>query len=171
VSTKSRALPFPLIVSTTNTDFNSIGTINNISLEYPSFPLLTQSEMIEESMFCNVSDVYSKRNCINNEFTKACRCIHRFKAKLGSSVEFVMLNIDDLVPHPIHLHGHKFHILDMGIFDVIPDPIDIVKLGKGIPNHTHKMPPYKDTVVLPYPGYVRVRFRADNPGFWLIHCR
>lgn len=32
------------------------------------------------------------------------------------------------------------------------------------------MPPKKDTVSVPSKGYTRVRFRADNPGFWLMHC-
>ena len=25
-------------------------------------------------------------------------------------------------------------------------------------------------VVMPFSGYVRLRFRANNPGFWLFHC-
>jgi len=28
----------------------------------------------------------------------------------------------------------------------------------------------KDTVVMPFGGYVVVRFRADNPGDWMVHC-
>lgn len=31
-------------------------------------------------------------------------------------------------------------------------------------------PIIKDTVVIPPKGYVIVRFIADNPGFWMIHC-
>jgi FtsP/CotA-like multicopper oxidase with cupredoxin domain len=23
---------------------------------------------------------------------------------------------------------------------------------------------------MPFSGYVRLRFRANNPGFWLFHC-
>lgn len=34
----------------------------------------------------------------------------------------------------------------------------------------NKNPPLKDTVLIPNPGYVRLRFLADNPGFWLGHC-
>lgn len=59
-------------------------------------------------------------------------------------------------------------LTDMGVFNGKPIPGVIRK--DGIPNVSVKNPPYKDTVVLPYPGYVRLRFRADNPGFWLFHC-
>lgn len=159
-----------ILVETTRSDFNSIGTFNNISLLYPSFPLLTQPEMIEnEDMFCN-ENTTSGQFCAENGFgnVTACRCIHRLKVALNSVVEFIVVNVDDLIPHPIHLHGHKFHILDMGVFDKKPEP-GFVKNG-GIPKNTHERPPYKDTCILPYPGYVRLRFRANNPGFWLFHC-
>ena len=28
----------------------------------------------------------------------------------------------------------------------------------------------KDTVIVPYGGYTVIRFVADNPGWWLLHC-
>ncbi|KAL8596342.1 hypothetical protein ACOMHN_067033 [Nucella lapillus] len=28
----------------------------------------------------------------------------------------------------------------------------------------------KDTVTVPDGGYTIIRFKADNPGFWLMHC-
>ena len=28
----------------------------------------------------------------------------------------------------------------------------------------------KDTVIVPYGGYTVIRFIADNPGWWLLHC-
>ena len=28
----------------------------------------------------------------------------------------------------------------------------------------------KDTVIVPYDGYTVIRFIADNPGWWLLHC-
>ncbi|XP_070495178.1 uncharacterized protein [Chironomus tepperi] len=160
---------FRMSYETTKVNFNNIGTFNNISLLYPSFPLLTQPEMIDETMFCNENSTVGKF-CTDNGFgnVTACRCIHRLKVDLNSIVEFIVVNVDDQIPHPIHLHGHKFHIVDMGVYDKKPIP-GWVKNG-GIPNETHSRPPYKDTCILPYPGYVRLRFRADNPGFWLFHC-
>lgn len=31
-------------------------------------------------------------------------------------------------------------------------------------------PPVKDTLTIPARGYAILRFRTDNPGFWLVHC-
>lgn len=28
----------------------------------------------------------------------------------------------------------------------------------------------KDTISIPSKGYTIFRFKADNPGFWLMHC-
>lgn len=118
-------------------------------------------------MYCNENSTEGQ-HCFDNKFMTACRCIHRIKLDLNSIVELVLVNVDDQIAHPIHLHGHKFHIIDMGVFENKPIP-GAVRKGL-IPNVTHKNPPFKDTVVLPYPGYVRLRFRANNPGFWLFHC-
>ena len=30
--------------------------------------------------------------------------------------------------------------------------------------------PRKDTVIIPTGGYVVIRFKPDNPGWWLLHC-
>ena len=31
-------------------------------------------------------------------------------------------------------------------------------------------PPFRDTVTLPQGGWVVLRFVADNPGLWVMHC-
>ena len=31
-------------------------------------------------------------------------------------------------------------------------------------------PPFKDTVSVPDSGFTIIRFHADNPGYWLLHC-
>ena len=33
-----------------------------------------------------------------------------------------------------------------------------------------KNPPVKDTVGVPDGGFTVIRFLADNPGYWLVHC-
>lgn len=109
------------------------------------------------------------RKCI--EKSNVCRCIHRMKVKLGSIVELLIIDIDDSLTHPFHLHGHKFYVMDMGIFNekMIVERI----LKTGIPSerrNANDKPPHKDTILIPNPGYVRLKFRADNPGFWLGHC-
>ena len=46
--------------------------------------------------------------------------------------------------------------------------IDLNNAGKIERNL--KNPPLKDTVIVPDAGFTLIRFLADNPGFWLLHC-
>lgn len=41
---------------------------------------------------------------------------------------------------------------------------------KGLIRRNLVDPPLKDTVSVPDAGFTVVRFVADNPGFWLLHC-
>jgi FtsP/CotA-like multicopper oxidase with cupredoxin domain len=53
--------------------------------------------------------------------------------------------------HPMHLHGHSFHVLSR---DGAPVPHDV----------------WGDTVLVRPHEWVRVAFVADNPGDWMLHC-
>jgi FtsP/CotA-like multicopper oxidase with cupredoxin domain len=63
------------------------------------------------------------------------------------------------LPHPIHLHGHDFHILASGAGTY----------ASGTTLQTTN-PPRRDTVLMPAAGYVVIGFITDNPGTWLAHC-
>lgn len=155
------------LVTSAKANLNNAGSINNISMVTPHFSLMSQPEEIDESIFCDVSNKNNKK-CIEN--SELCTCIHRLKVKLGSIVELVLIDIDDSLTHPFHLHGHKFYVMDMGIFQ---EPMTAEKIAKrGVPSsgNQNKSPPRKDSILVPNPGYVKVKFRADNPGFWLGHC-
>ena len=34
----------------------------------------------------------------------------------------------------------------------------------------YESPIQKDTIPVPDAGFTVMRFRADNPGFWIMHC-
>lgn len=131
----------------------------------PSFSLFSEPEKIHEAMFCD-SDTKLKETCVDD----ICHCVHRLKVQLNAVVDFVLIDISDGQTHPFHLHGHKFAVLEMGTLN---DTMTVSKIrSEGIPlnpNH-NKHPVLKDTVLVPNKGYVRIRFRANNPGFWLAHC-
>ena len=88
-------------------------------------------------------------------------------------VDIVLNNMDDK-GHPFHLHGHDFYVISshaparVGSFDLY-NPFDITKAPAGGPMNLIN-PPKKDTVYVPSMGYVVLRFRAANPGLWLLHC-
>ncbi|KAJ7140596.1 laccase 17, partial [Mycena crocata] len=56
------------------------------------------------------------------------------------------------ITHPFHLHGHAF---------------DVVKSASGPVNYVN--PPRRDVVGVDSGGVI-IRFRADNPGPWFLHC-
>ena len=46
--------------------------------------------------------------------------------------------------------------------------IDLNESGKIKRNLIN--PPMKDTVSVPDAGFTLIRFLANNPGYWLLHC-
>lgn len=90
----------------------------------------------------------------------------------GPWVDLVINNLDDGA-HPFHLHGHSFYVLSRYRTDRRAgwgsyNPFDGQKPPPGGLDVT--APLLKDTVVVPRRGHVVVRFRADNPGIWMLHC-
>ncbi|KAF8399003.1 hypothetical protein HHK36_014870 [Tetracentron sinense] len=82
----------------------------------------------------------------------------------GTRLEFVfqgtsILNVEN---HPIHVHGHNFFVVGSGFgnFDAKRDPA----------NYNLVDPPERNTVAIPSGGWAAVRFKADNPGVWFVHC-
>jgi FtsP/CotA-like multicopper oxidase with cupredoxin domain len=67
----------------------------------------------------------------------------------GERVALVLTNSTGM-PHPMHLHGHRFQVVAIG--------------GRHFPGAV------RDTVRVPAGGRVVVVFDADNPGTWAFHC-
>ncbi|XP_035795872.1 laccase-2-like [Anopheles albimanus] len=158
--------------ATVRDDFNTIGATNMISYEPPSFPLLIQPELIvdENAQFCNVS--HKPAHCSDD---KLCFCTHRLKVKHNDIVEIVLIDTAPVVQafyHPFHLHGHRFIVTDTGRFpsNVTTDLFDYIRGLRTMRRPNAHNPPYKDTMSIPNRGFVKIRFRANNPGFWLVHC-
>jgi FtsP/CotA-like multicopper oxidase with cupredoxin domain len=67
----------------------------------------------------------------------------------GERVELILVNRTPM-PHPMHLHGHEFQVVEVG--------------GRRFPGAV------RDTVLVPPSQRVVVAFDANNPGFWAFHC-
>lgn len=72
-------------------------------------------------------------------------------------------------PHPFHLHGYHFYVLEQGIFSSDP-AAGLKELNRRLDNGEVRNPtaPMKDTITLSLGGYAVIRFVADNPGKWEI---
>ncbi|GLT93906.1 hypothetical protein SLE2022_116760 [Rubroshorea leprosula] len=83
----------------------------------------------------------------------------------GEEVEMVFQSANVLnasVDHPMHLHGHSFYVVGSGDgdFDFVEDP------------KTYNLfdPPKLNTATSQKSGWLAIRFKATNPGVWLLHC-
>ncbi|XP_068641906.1 laccase-3-like [Aristolochia californica] len=87
-----------------------------------------------------------------------------YKLKYGSKVQIVLqgTNIFAAENHPIHIHGYDFYILASG-FGNFNSATDTEKFNLIDP-------PLRNTVGVPVNGWAVIRFVADNPGVWLMHC-
>ena len=81
--------------------------------------------------------------------------------------ELVINNQDDS-PHPFHLHGHKFWVMETGEMDPQFGGFDYYEdVGQVYPLDRRMK---RDTVVVPMMGHAVIRWVADNPGVWAFHC-
>lgn len=147
-----------------------ISLIDEISYVSPPSPMLSQINDIPPEQFCNGDN--RPPDCGPN-----CMCTHKVDIPLNAIVEVVLVDEvqQDNLSHPFHLHGHAFHVIGMG-----RSPDSTVKKinlrhtldldRRGLLNRQFNLPPLKDTIAVPNNGYVVLRFRADNPGYWLFHC-
>jgi len=67
----------------------------------------------------------------------------------GERVELIFVNQTPM-PHPMHLHGHEFQVVE----------IDGKRFAGAV----------RDTVLVPPGRRVVVAFDANNPGLWSLHC-
>ncbi|XWS42818.1 hypothetical protein CRYUN_Cryun16bG0046800 [Craigia yunnanensis] len=82
----------------------------------------------------------------------------------NATVELVMQDTSILgaESHPLHLHGFNFFVVGQGFgnFDPNKDPAKYNLVD----------PIERNTVGVPSGGWVAIRFLADNPGVWFMHC-
>ncbi|KAF9206940.1 hypothetical protein BGZ49_001534 [Haplosporangium sp. Z 27] len=62
--------------------------------------------------------------------------------------------------HPFHLHGHTFQVIAQGE--------GVYEEAKTVINSIN--PLRRDTATVPRHGFTVIRFKADNPGVWSLHC-
>ena len=100
---------------------------------------------------------------------------HRYHTKYNNISNFSFSVQQPNLSHPFHLHGYAFNVIGIGRS---PDR-NVKKINlkhaldldrQGLLHRQFNLPPAKDTIAVPNNGYVVLRFRANNPGYWLFHC-
>ena len=90
----------------------------------------------------------------------------------GDVIDLVVFNYDG-GEHPFHLHGHDFWVINLGntpnIYN-LPTQFNLVNPLKRDTETVSACILTEDDGICLEPGYLVLRFVADNPGVWLFHC-
>ncbi|XP_038988604.1 laccase-17-like [Phoenix dactylifera] len=138
-------------------------SINNVSFAFPSMALL-QAHYLGQSKGVYAADFprnppfpfnYTGTPPNNTFVTNGTKVA---VLPFNTTVELVMqdTSIQGAESHPLHLHGNNFYPTK----DPTKDPAKFNLLD----------PVERNTVGVPSGGWAAIRFRADNPGVWLMHC-
>ncbi|KAM0733524.1 Laccase-1 [Formica fusca] len=144
------------------------GIVDGISFKFPPSPPLSQPKDIPNNQYCNRTTL--PESCANG----VCTCTHKVDIPLNSVVEILL--VDEVqginLSHPFHMHGYTFYVMAMGEANTSSINWEMVREmdRKNQVNRCFDKPVKKDTIAVPYNGYVVLRFLANNPGYWLFHC-
>ncbi|XP_021757605.1 laccase-4-like [Chenopodium quinoa] len=145
-----------------------VADINNVTFVLPTISLLQAHYFNTSGVFTDVFPPnpptpfnYTGNQVTNLGTTTGTRV---YRLPYNATVQLVLQDTAILTPenHPFHLHGFNFFVV-----------------GKGVGNYNPKKDPKKfnlvdpverNTIGVPSGGWVAIRFRADNPGVWFLHC-
>uniref|UniRef100_A0A914C4Z8 Uncharacterized protein n=2 Tax=Acrobeloides nanus TaxID=290746 RepID=A0A914C4Z8_9BILA len=128
-----------------------------------------------------------------------CECFHHFNLTLNNIVQITLYNmgkggnINNGYAHPFHFHGTHFYVMKLvypptydekGLLNSTSPDVPCNNITRecfglkwtnsswlnGNVEGMYKNPTLRDTIVVPTGGYVVIRFRAKNPGWWFAHC-
>ncbi|CDP06511.1 unnamed protein product [Coffea canephora] len=145
-----------------------VASVNNVTFVMPTVALL-------QAHFFNINGVFTTDFPGNppspfnytgtppaNLQTKNGTKVYRLP--YNATVQVVLQDTGIVAPenHPIHLHGFNFFAVGRGLgnFDPKTDPKKFNLVD----------PVERNTIGVPTGGWVAIRFRADNPGVWFMHC-
>ncbi|KAL6133158.1 hypothetical protein ACLB2K_065395 [Fragaria x ananassa] len=143
--------------------------INNVSFAMPSVAML-QSHFFAQSNVTYRTDFpsnpivqfnYTGTPPNNTNVINSTRAV---VIPFNTTVELVLQDTSILgaESHPLHLHGFNFYVVGQGFgnFDQNKDPAKFNLVD----------PVERNTVGVPAGGWAAIRFLADNPGVWFMHC-
>ncbi|XP_068669434.1 laccase-7-like [Aristolochia californica] len=145
--------------------------MNNISFQFPSKLSLLEAHfrgvggIFTEDFPDNPPVVYDYTNATAAAaFTASEKATRLKKLAYNAVVEIVLQNtaVGGTENHPMHLHGFSFLILAQG-FGNFNRETDEKKFNLVNPQQ-------RNTIAVPVGGWAVVRFQANNPGVWLMHC-
>ncbi|XP_031092795.1 laccase-6 [Ipomoea triloba] len=94
--------------------------------------------------------------------TSAVKGTRTYVLEYGSRVQIILQDTGTVSTenHPIHFHGYSFYVVGYGSGNYDPENVSFNLVD----------PPYMNTIGVPVGGWAAIRFTADNPGAWFMHC-
>ncbi|KAB1224129.1 Laccase-17 [Morella rubra] len=146
-----------------------IASVNNVSFVLPSVAML-QAHFFGKSNGVYTTDFPTKPPVPFNytgtppNNTNVSNGTRALVLQFNTSVELVMQDTSILgsESHPLHLHGFNFFVVGQGFGNYDPN--------KDPANFNLVDPVERNTVGVPAGGWLAIRFLADNPGVWFMHC-
>ncbi|GLT93936.1 hypothetical protein SLE2022_117040 [Rubroshorea leprosula] len=152
--------------------YRVLASLNNISFVNPAIDIL-------EAYYRNISGIYktdfpdippvffnfTADDLTTSNYTYTEQATKVKVLNYNESVEIIFQGTNVIYggeDHPMHLHGFKFYLIGSGV--------GIYKNDTSTSSYNLFDPPRANTIVVPKNGWATVRFRADNPGVWLMHC-
>ncbi|XP_021732412.1 laccase-4-like [Chenopodium quinoa] len=145
-----------------------VGSINNVTFVMPTISLLQAHYYKIKGVFTD--DFPGKPLTTFNyttNFTGSLATVNGtkvYRLPFNATVQVVLQDTSLIAPesHPLHLHGFNFFVVGMGIgnYDDTKDPESFNLVD----------PVERNTIDVPTGGWTAIRFRADNPGVWFMHC-
>ncbi|XP_073281680.1 laccase-4-like [Primulina huaijiensis] len=145
-----------------------VADINNVTFVMPSIALLQAHVFKIKGVF--TTDFpgnppfrfnYSGRGPANIGTSNGTKV---YRLPYNATVQVVLQDTGIIAPenHPIHLHGFNFFAVGKGLGNFNP---------KTDPKNFNLVDPVeRNTIGVPSGGWVAIRFKADNPGVWFMHC-
>ncbi|EPS72674.1 laccase, partial [Genlisea aurea] len=148
-------------------------SMNNVSFQFPSKLSMLEAfhgnvEGIYTADFPDapptVFDYTNTSLSLDRSLVTTTKSTKVKKLRFNSTVEVVFQNTALLSSenHPMHLHGFNFHVLAQGFGNYDP-ATDREKFN-------FVNPQIRNTIGVPVGGWAVVRFQANNPGIWFVHC-
>ena len=190
---------------------STTSAVSGRNFQLPITPYQTNCGQFARDQRDTNDNVDTCNKCMQESSSADCKCTYvekiaeneKFKPGQEPTIMMVFSATGDheeglnSFSHPIHLHGHSFHIVHIGhgryfpngtlqgnspdidcrgdlmcrnpqwTGGVIPIPL---RNKAGANGRIRNTAIQKDTVIVPAGGYVVVAFKADNPGYWFLHC-
>ncbi|GLJ13797.1 hypothetical protein SUGI_0220220 [Cryptomeria japonica] len=153
-----------------NNGVRGVGSFNNISFVDPDIAIL-------QAYYNDIDGVFTRdfpdNPPVEFNYTEADIPLSFWAPDTGTRVKVLEFNstvqvvfqntgIITFESHPIHLHGHDFYLVGQGFgnYNNETDPANFNLVD----------PQMLNTLGVPTGGWAAIRFVANNPGVWLVHC-